>query len=131
MLLLGPGRWGTSTPSLGVPVRFAEINHVCALVEIAHSGMGVMPELSFGTHFFQDLVEAETFYIALVPGTEGVVFNEGWFEGQENQLSRLLPESVRYEGVVRVQDMNERPLYLMADIMSQRVLCFISEKMDQ
>ncbi len=131
MLLLGPGRWGTSTPSLGVPVRFSEINRVCALVETAYPGMGLMPELSFGTHFFQDLVEAGIFYIALMPDRDGIVFNREWFDKGENRLSTLLPESARYEGVVQVLDFEDRFLYLMADIMSQRVLCCISEKIDQ
>ena len=54
-MLLGPGRWGTTTPSLGVPVTFAEINHMTVLVEIAFPGGNLMPELSFGTHFFRTL----------------------------------------------------------------------------
>ena len=65
-LLLGPGRWGTSTPSLGVPVRFSEINNIAVLVEIAYMRDDLIPELSFGTHFFQDLVETDIF-IALFP----------------------------------------------------------------
>ncbi|HEY6009431.1 MAG TPA: PEP/pyruvate-binding domain-containing protein, partial [Geobacteraceae bacterium] len=48
-LLLGPGRWGTSTPSLGVPVRFAEINHFTAIVEVAFPIGGLLPDLSFGS----------------------------------------------------------------------------------
>ncbi len=131
ILLIGPGRWGTSTPSLGIPVRFSEINKVAVLVEIAHTGMGLMPELSFGTHFFQDLVETGIFYVALFPDREDVVFNRGWLDARENRLSALLPDSKRYEGVVTVQDVGESALYLMADIISQRVLCCISEKIDQ
>jgi hypothetical protein len=130
-LLIGPGRWGTSTPSLGVPVRFSEINRVSALVEIAQAGSGVMPELSFGTHFFQDLVEAGIFYIALFPEAEGVLFNVEWFNSRENDLKTLLAEGSRYEEVVRVQNVDRKDLYLMADIVSQRVLCCISEKIDQ
>jgi hypothetical protein len=51
-ILLGPGRWGTTTPSLGIPVGFHEISNVSVLVEIAYEGGNLMPELSFGTHFF-------------------------------------------------------------------------------
>jgi hypothetical protein len=131
ILLIGPGRWGTSTPSLGVPVRFSEINKVAILVEIAHAGMALMPELSYGTHFFQDLVETGIFYIALFPDREDVVFNRNWLEQRENRLSILIPESKRYEAVVMVQDLEGAPLYLIADIISQRVLCCVSEKTDQ
>jgi hypothetical protein len=131
VLLIGPGRWGTSTPSLGVPVRFSEINKVAALVEISHAGTLLMPELSFGTHFFQDLVETDVFYIALFPDKEGVVFNQSWFSAKENMLTTLIPDSGRYEHVVIVQDVEKSRLYLMADIVSQKVVCCISDSIDQ
>jgi hypothetical protein len=127
MLLMGPGRWGTSTPSLGVPVRFAEINKVAAMVEIAHVGMALMPELSFGTHFFQDLVETDIFYVALFPDREDVAFNRDWLNRRENRLTTLVPEGKRYEEVVLVQDVEQEALYLVADIISQRVICYTSD----
>ena len=129
-LLMGPGRWGTTTPSLGVPVRFAEINHLSVMVEIEYEGGSLVPELSFGTHFFQDLVETDIFYVALFPGKAQVSFNRQWLEGSENRLVSLLPESAKYQGVVTVQNVGEKNLYLMADIVSQRVICFSSPKKD-
>jgi hypothetical protein len=129
-LLMGPGRWGTTTPSLGVPVRFAEINHLSVIVEIEYEGGSLVPELSFGTHFFQDLVETEIFYVALFPGKAQVSFNRQWLEGSENRLVSLLPESAKYQGVVIVHNVGEKELYLMADIVSQRVICFSSPKKD-
>ncbi|MGD9849452.1 MAG: PEP/pyruvate-binding domain-containing protein, partial [Desulfuromonas sp.] len=70
-LLLGPGRWGTSTPALGVPIAFNEISSVTVLGEVAFESEGLMPELSYGSHFFQDLVESEIFYLALYPERRG------------------------------------------------------------
>jgi hypothetical protein len=64
-VLLGPGRWGTSTPGLGVPVSFAEIDRMAVLGEVSCSTGGMVPDLSYGTHFFQDLVEAGIVYLAL------------------------------------------------------------------
>lgn len=61
LLLFVPGRIGTSSPELGVPVSFAAINHFCAICEMSDSEVGYMPELSYGSHMFQDLVEAEIF----------------------------------------------------------------------
>ena len=127
-LLMGPGRWGTSTPSLGVPVRFSEINKVSAMVEIAHVGMALMPELSFGTHFFQDLVETDIFYVALFPDREDVAFNRDWLVRSENRLSALIPEGRRYEDVVLVQDVGNEVLYLVADIISQKVICYSADR---
>ncbi len=129
-LLMGPGRWGTTTPSLGVPVRFSEINHLSAIVEIEYEGGSLVPELSYGTHFFQDLVETDIFYVALFPGKGDTLLNSGWLDKSENLLKDLLPESAKYQDVVRVHDVKERKLYLAGDIVSQKVICFSSSKTD-
>ncbi len=122
-MLLGPGRWGTTTPSLGIPVGFAEINNFLAIVEIAYRTGSLMPELSFGTHFFQDLVETDIFYAALFPGQEGVLFNTGLLKEGENMLPAILPESERYKKAVYVRDVEEEDFLLLADIVSRKVLC--------
>jgi hypothetical protein len=123
-LLMGPGRWGTSTPSLGVPVTFAELNNITALAEVAFPGGNLMPELSFGTHFFQDLVEADIFYVALFPDTEACTFSKSWLEELPNALEGLMPASSRYKKVVKVYNIPGEGLQLMADVVSQRLLCF-------
>ena len=64
-MLISPGRIGTSSPELGVPVSFADICNFEGLCEVAYSGAGYAPELSYGSHMFQDLVEADIYYGAL------------------------------------------------------------------
>ncbi|MDD3087486.1 MAG: PEP/pyruvate-binding domain-containing protein [Candidatus Omnitrophica bacterium] len=123
-LLMGPGRWGTTTPSLGVPVKFAEINNVAALAEIAFSSGNLMPELSFGTHFFQDLVETNIFYAALFPGRKEVIFNKKWFDKNRNLFTDLIPESAKYEDVIGVYDVSEKNFKIISEVVSQRVVCF-------
>ncbi|HNY73660.1 MAG TPA: PEP/pyruvate-binding domain-containing protein, partial [Syntrophales bacterium] len=76
--LFGPGRWGTTTPAMGVPVTFSEINNIAAIAEIAYQDGSLIPDLSFGTHFFQDLVEMDIFYMAIYPDKKGVLFNREW-----------------------------------------------------
>ncbi len=122
-ILLGPGRWGTTTPSLGVPVSFSEINNMTVLAEIAYEGGNLMPELSFGTHFFQDLVEADIFYVALFPQKENVVFNKRWFSETPNLLTDFLPESNKYADVVKVYQINKEQLQILCDLTSQKVVC--------
>ena len=51
-LLMAPGRLGTTTPEMGVPVRFAEVDRMAALAELAFSTGSLTPELSFGSAFF-------------------------------------------------------------------------------
>lgn len=122
-MLLGPGRLGTSTPSLGVPVSFAEISNMAVLIEVAFSAGGLMPELSFGTHFFQDLVESDIFYVALFPDREGCCLNPELLTSLPNRLAELLPEYMHYAAVVRVTDLTDKPLHLLADIVSQQTVC--------
>ena len=123
-LLMGPGRWGTSTPALGVPVTFAELNNITALAEIAFPGGNLMPELSFGTHFFQDLVEADIFYVALFPGSPFCTYRKEWLEELPNALEGIMPASSRYKKVVKVYNLPGEGLQLMADVVSQRLLCY-------
>jgi len=123
-MLLGPGRWGTTTPSLGVSARFSEINNVTVLGEIADVSGTLMPELSFGTHFFLDLIETTIFYVALFTGSKGVVFNKELLDCLPNRLGELVPDYSGYHEVVKVYDIHETSLRIVADVVSQRVTCF-------
>ena len=67
IFLIGPGRWGTKSPSLGVPVSFSEIDNISALCEIVAMREDLIPDVSLGTHFFNDLVELDILYLALFP----------------------------------------------------------------
>lgn len=92
-ILMGPGRWGSRGDiKLGVNVTYSDINNTAMLIEIARMQRGYMPELSFGTHFFQDLVEATIRYLPLFPDENGVVFKEDFFRSSPNLFADLLPE---------------------------------------
>ncbi|MHB1397195.1 MAG: PEP/pyruvate-binding domain-containing protein [Trichloromonadaceae bacterium] len=127
-LLMGPGRWGTSTPSLGVPITFSEINHMVALAEVAFTSGNLMPELSFGSHFFQDLVETDIFYLALFPEDPSCLLNLAWLDQQPNALEGLMPASAKYKRVVKVVQLAPGQLQLMADLLSQQLICFSPEE---
>lgn len=120
ILLIGPGRWGTSTPSLGVPVKFSEINHTTILMEVASNNGVLVPELSFGSHFFQDLVESNIIYIALFPDNKEVTFNEDFLLGKENRLAELVSNNNKYQGVVHVCDI-DKGITVFADLVTQKI----------
>ena len=124
-ILMGPGRWGTTTPSLGVPVNFSEINKITALVEIAYEGGNLMPDLSFGTHFFHDLVETDIFYVALFPDRKETVFDKDRLFEMENSLTKFCPEEEKFQDVVRVCDFESNRLQLISNLISQKVICFV------
>ncbi|MBN2269045.1 MAG: PEP/pyruvate-binding domain-containing protein [Sedimentisphaerales bacterium] len=123
-MLLGPGRWGTSTPSLGVPVSFHEISNAAVLVEMAYESAGLMPELSFGTHFFQDLVETNIFYVALFPSRDNVVLNRDRLLEMPNLLAKLVPEAGKYDGVVHVCETGLDHLRIVGDMLTQKAVCY-------
>lgn len=79
-MLMGPGRWGSANIQLGVPTRYSEISNCAMLVEIARKQHGYVPEVSYGTHFFQDLIEDGIVYVPMYPDDEGVIFNEKFLE---------------------------------------------------
>src|SRR5262249_38912965 len=105
-ILMGPGRWGSRGDiKLGVSVTYSDIINTALLIEIARKQKGYMPELSFGTHFFQDLVEASIRYLPLFPYENGVVFQEKFFQTSHNILSDLVPEYSALSNTIRVIDL--------------------------
>ena len=94
IMLIGPGRWGTTTPSLGVPVTFAEINRVSVLCEVAQMRDNLVPEISFGSHFFSEIVEMEMLYLALSPGAQDAVLKESLLLDAPNKLNEFLQRRV-------------------------------------
>lgn len=127
--LMGPGRWGSNDINLGVRVGYEDINHALFLAELAFEADGVTPDVSFGTHFFSDLVEARIVPVAIYPDQEGTRFDEGFFLGAPNQLAALLPESKALEPVVRVLRLPEcaggQLLHVYQDSQTQQGLGFL------
>ncbi len=104
-ILMGPGRWGSRGDiKLGVNVTYSDINNSAVLIEIARQKGNYTPDLSFGTHFFQDLVEANIRYLPLYPDDDGVVFNESFLNHSENALGQVAPEFSHLSDVVRLID---------------------------
>jgi hypothetical protein len=129
LLMLGPGRWGTSTPSLGIPVSINEINKVSYLCEIVAMRDNLTPDISLGTHFFNDLVELDILYFALYPDKEETILNVDFLENTSNHLVEVLPEAAKFSEVVRVIDIkkvhNAGSLFIYANCMKQQVICYL------
>ncbi|MCL2230108.1 MAG: PEP/pyruvate-binding domain-containing protein [Treponema sp.] len=125
VMLIGPGRWGTTTPSLGVPVHFSELCNISVMCEVSYNQGGLIPELSFGSHFFQDIVEAEIFYAAIFDEEEDVTFNPQLITSRKNLLDEQLPSDKKWEEVVHLSKVTGLTLY--SDITSQEILCMINK----
>jgi hypothetical protein len=79
-MLVGPGRWGTADPWLGIPVRWADISNVAAIVETVSEKLNVEP--SIGAHFFHNLVSLGISYLSVTLG-EPDHFNWDWLIRQK------------------------------------------------
>ncbi len=102
-MLIGPGRWGSRGDiRLGVRVTYSEINNAAMLIEVARKKGGYVPDVSFGTHFFQDLVESGIRYLPLYPDDPGVKFNDQFLLSAPNRLPELLPEFKELSDTLRV-----------------------------
>jgi len=122
-ILMGPGRWGSRGDiKLGVNATYSDINNTAVLIEIARQKGNYIPDLSFGTHFFQDLVEASIRYLPLYPDEPDIIFNEGLLRQARNILPEILPEYAYLSDVVRVIDVPEActgkilKVYMNADL---------------
>jgi hypothetical protein len=89
-IAVGPGRWGTSTPDLGVHVTYSDIYNTHALVELAGESVGASPEPSFGTHFFQDLMEADIYPLGVFLDDENTVFKREFFYDTPSRLKEFI-----------------------------------------
>lgn len=87
----GPGRWGSSNMQLGVPVTYADIYNAKALVELAIDQGDGAPDPSYGTHFFQDLVESNIYPLAVAPDMPGEYLNREFLRHAPNALAEFLP----------------------------------------
>lgn len=131
-ILMGPGRWGSRGDiRLGVSVSYSDINNTAMLIEIARSQKDYVPEPSFGTHFFQDLVEGSIRYLPLYPDEPGIVFNERFLTEPVNILGDLLPEFASLADVVRVIDVpgasGGRHLQVLLNAETEEAVAFLSD----
>jgi pyruvate,water dikinase len=128
LLLIGPGRWGTSTPSLGVPVSFAEIGKISVLCEIMEMGADIIPDVSLGTHFFNDIVDFDILYFALDPRSADTLLDREYFEKIEFDKDCKVDGLEEFKDVIKIADCpcrdGSKQTILHADSMSRQVICF-------
>jgi hypothetical protein len=128
VMLLGPGRWGTSSPELGVPVAFADINRVSILCEIVAMRNDFVPDVSLGTHFLNELVEMDMLYLAIFPKQGDNFINTPFFERARNRLSDIVPDAEKWGETIRVLDVSdlegEGGVSLIANAPDQKVICY-------
>ncbi len=128
MLLMVPGRIGTTSPELGVPTSFADISEFEAICEISDSKAGYNPELSYGSHFFQDLVESGILYNAIFENEKTVSYDPGLLEKTGIRSEIIADDCAGLEDIVYVYDMSGKDLRLINDMKNEHIICFLSRR---
>ena len=122
MMLIVPGRIGTSSQELGVPTTFADISEFEVICEVAESGAGYNPELSYGSHIFQDLVEAQILYTAVFEGKQTKEYHPEKLTKLPNLLTELLPEYGKLNEVIRILDVSGKGCMVYHDLKHEQFI---------
>ena len=129
-ILMGPGRWGSSNVDLGVNVSYADIDNANVLVELSSAGHGHVPELSYGTHFFQDLVEEHIIYVPVFTERPECAYKRDFFRDAPNSLGDLLPDYTTLAHLIKLIDLKKMGLdaRLLANPQNQEAVCYLVEQ---
>ena len=121
ILLMVPGRIGTSSPDLGVPTTFADISCFSEICEVSDSRSGFMPELSYGSHMFQDMVEARICYSAIWNDRKTISYHPDLLEAEENIFPKICPDLSGLREMITVREPHE--LYFWLDSINNHAVC--------
>ena len=128
-MLIVPGRLGTSSPELGIPVVFADISKFSAILEESYSEVGYIPELSFGSHMFQDLVEADIYYGAIFENSNRLDFNKDLFNDYSNKLYEVIPDlDKELYDMIKIFEFDDGELEFYHDMKNDESICILNSK---
>jgi hypothetical protein len=107
---------------MGIHINYGDIYNTRALIELTGQGIGPDLEPSFGTHFFQDLMEAHIYPLAVYLDDEDVTFNKDFFYKTPNHLTEWLPADETLTGCLRLIQVDDfRPGHHLSLVMKDDV----------
>ena len=121
MMLIVPGRVGTTSPELGVPTSFSDISAFEVICETEESGAGYNPELSYGSHIFQDLVEAEILYTAVFNNEKTIHFSPEKL-AEYPDITGDFEEKEELKNIVHVYDLSGAKCEVYNDVANEHLL---------
>ena len=111
-ILIGPGRWGSSDPWLGIPVMWPQISAAKVIIESGLHNFRVDP--SQGTHFFQNLTSFKVGYLTLNP-----YINDGYYD-----LEYLNKQEAVFENEFIRHVHFEKPLHIIIEGSKNKAVIF-------
>ncbi len=124
-LLLVPGRIGTSSPELGVPVSYADVSCFKAICEVAYGEVGYHPDLSYGSHMFQDMIEADVYYGAINENSKTRLYQPELLRQKNGILRKRWEEEAQWNQIIEVYDVREDEAKLLLDAGHGRAVCIV------
>ena len=128
MMLIVPGRVGTTSPELGVPTAFADISAFEIICETEEATVGYNPELSYGSHIFQDLVEAQILYTAVFNDSKTVHFHPEKLEGLPEETERFCNGN-DLSDIVHVYDVSNSDCKVYNDVSEEHLVITCNQNM--
>lgn len=123
LMLLVPGRICTSSPELGVPTTFSDISEFDVICEVSEKRAGYMPELSYGSHIFQDLVEADILYSAVFDNEKTLCFKPEMLNALDNRIADFCDDAEDLKGIIGIYDVSEDEYMVYHDMKEEHLLC--------
>ncbi len=121
MMLIVPGRIGTSSPELGVPTAFSDISTFEIICETEETKAGYNPELSYGSHIFQDLVEAEILYTAVFQNNKTIHYYPEKLKTCRDLVGEFYQDETLAD-IVHVYDVRDRKCEVFHDVANEHLL---------
>jgi hypothetical protein len=100
-VLIGPGRWGSSDPWLGIPVKWAHISAARVIVESGLEQFRVDP--SQGTHFFHNLTTFGVGYLTINPYLKDGIYHVEFLDAQEPVKETRFLRHVRFDRPMKIE----------------------------
>ncbi len=125
LMLLVPGRICTSSPELGVPTAFSEISSFDMICEISESRVGYMPELSYGSHIFQDMVEGKILYSAVFENEKTPIFKPEKITNLQNIITKYSSMGDELKNIIGLYNVSEKDCFVYHDMKAEHLLCII------
>lgn len=121
MMLIVPGRVGTTSPELGVPTAFSDVSAFEIICETEERSAGYNPELSYGSHIFQDLVEAEILYTAVFNDQKTIHFAPEKLSDCPDIIEQF-EHGKELSGIVHVYDVRSKACEVYNDVADEHLL---------
>ena len=120
-LLIGPGRWGSSDPWLGVPVNWEQITNAKSIIEIGIDKLS--PDPSFGSHFFQNLTSLRIGYFTISRNKYKTSIDWKWLKNQHHLYKSKYVNVVQLTNpvVIKIDGINGSGIILKTEQQKKRI----------